>query len=275
MAMMVLVALLWSSGGILIKLIHWNPLFIAGSRSLVSAVVITIMMKVDNTPLKINRHSIGAGIGLAVCLLFFVTANKFTTAANAIVLQYSAPIFILIISGLFLKKPLRMGELLAVTGTMIGMILFFMDQLSIGNILGNVFGIIAGIGFATMFTFVGLGGKDDSVRMSGILLAHLLTAIIGMPSAFITGVTFSTQEVLCALILGIFQLGIPYVLYGKASRYASPLACSMLGMLEPLLNPVWVAIFIHELPGKFALLGSAIIITVVTLWCVSEARASE
>ena len=64
-----------------------------------------------------------------------------------------------------------MGELLAVTGTMIGMILFFIDQLSIGNILGNVFGIIAGIGFAAMFTFVGLGGKDDSVRISGILLA--------------------------------------------------------------------------------------------------------
>ena len=181
-------------------------------------------------------------------------------------------------------------EVMVVLITMVGMVLFFFDQLSPGNVLGNLLAILAGIGLALMFVMVGRGGDDDSTRMSGILIAHAMTALIGIPLGIIAtiiaasgsslaGTAGSTaasplgMEILFVVILGVFQLGIPYVLYGIASKDCSPLACSLIGMLEPLLNPVWVAIFIGEVPGMFALIGALIILATVSWWCVQESRS--
>lgn len=125
---------------------------------------------------------------------------------------------------------------------MCGIVLFFLDQLSPGNILGNIFGICAGVFLALMFVMVGQGGKDDSIRMSGILFAHCMASIVGVPIGLMTTTSTTGMEILYVVILGVFQLGIPYVLYTVASRNCPPLACSLIGMLEPLFNPVWVAI---------------------------------
>ena len=274
MLLMVICAVLWSIGGIFIKLISWSPLLIAGVQSLIAAAVVGSYMFYKKTPIKICKYSIGAGIGLSGCCICFVVANKLTTAANAIVLQYSAPVFILIISALIFQQKLRKKEIMAVAGTMFGIVLFFFDQLSPGNILGNFIAILAGIFLAVMFVMVGQGGNDDSIRMSGILFAHLLTAVIGIPVGIMGTVSVSGMEIFYILILGIFQLGIPYVLYGIASRECPPLACSLIGMLEPLLNPVWVFIFAGEAPGIFALVGAIVIIGVVTWWCVTESQTS-
>lgn len=269
MFLMAVCAVLWSTGGILIKLISWNPLLIAGARSLISAGVLGLYMVHTKTSIKICKYSIGAAVGLSGCFIFFVLANKLTTAANAIVLQYSAPIFILILSAVMFHQKLHKKEILAVVGTMVGIILFFFDQLAPGNILGNCSAILAGIFMAMMFVMVGQGGNDDAIRMSGILFAHFLTAFIGIPIGMAGTVEISGMEIMYVIILGIVQLGIPYVLYAIASRDCPPLACSLIGMLEPLLNPVWVFIFTGEMPGMFALIGAAIIIAVVTWWCVT------
>lgn len=272
MLMMVICAIMWSTGGIFIKLISWSPLLIAGSRSLISAAVLGIYMIYRRVPVKLCRYSAGAAVGLAGCCTFFVIATKLTTAANAIVLQYSSPVFILIISALFLHQKMHRREILTVAITMMGIVLFFLDQLSPGNILGNLMAVLAGIFMAVMFVMTGLGGGDDSIRMSGILLAHLLSAVIGIPVGIIGTASVSGIEILYVIILGVFQLGIPYVLYAVASRDCPPLACSLIGMLEPLFNPVWVAIFVGEVPGMFALFGAAVIIAVVTWWCVTDGR---
>lgn len=272
MLMMAMCAILWSTGGIFIKLISWSPLLIAGARSLISAGVLGVYMAYTKTPIKVCKYSIGAGIGLCGCCTLFVLSNKLTTAANAIVLQYSAPVFILIISALMFKQKLKKKEVLAVAGTMFGIVLFFFDQLAPGNVLGNVLAILSGIFLAVMFVMVGQAGGDDSIRMSGILFAHLLTAAIGIPIGIIGTSSYSGMEIFYIVILGIFQLGIPYVLYAVASRDCPPLACSLIGMIEPLLNPVWVFIFAGELPGIFAFAGAVIIIAVVTWWCVTGDR---
>ena len=268
MLLMVVTAVMWSIGGIFIKLISWNPFMIAGVRSGISGSIMALYMLATRTKFKLNRYSLLAGIGLACSATLFTIANKLTTAANAIVLQYTAPIFILILSAIFFKQKMQKQDVLVVAITMVGMVLFFLDQLSPGNMLGHVFGIFAGVFLAQMFVMVGRGGDDDSTRMSGILIAHILTLLIGLP----IGIPLTTEvagiEILYVIILGVFQLGIPYVLYGIASRDCSPLACSLIGMLEPLLNPVWVAIFIGETPGPFALVGAVIIIGTVTWWCV-------
>ena len=273
MIMMAICAIMWSIGGIFIKLISWSPLLIAGGRSLIAAAVLAVYMIYTKTPVKICRYSIGAGIGLSCACIFFVIANKLTTAANAIVLQYTAPIFILLMTAVIFKQKLKKRELAVVAVTMAGIVLFFLDQLSPGNIVGNIFGILAGIFLALMFVMVGQGGNDDSIRMSGILFAHIITAAVGVPIGLMGTASTSGTEILYLVILGIFQLGIPYVLYAVASRDCPPLACSLIGMLEPLFNPVWVAIFLGEMPGVFALIGAVIIVCAVTWWCVSESRS--
>ncbi len=319
MLLMVVTAIMWSMGGIFIKLISWSPFLIAGVRSLISGAVMAGYMRWRGIGFKWNRYSLGAGIGLSFSATLFTIANKLTTAANAIVLQYTAPVFILILSAVLFRQKLERKEVAVVAVTMVGMVLFFFDRLSPGNVLGNIFGILAGVFLALMFVMVGRGGDDDGTRMSGILIAHILTVIIGLPvglaatmagSAAVTGAAGSAavmgaagsaavmgtagsaavmgaagsaaaaapaaglgMEILYVVILGVFQLGIPYVLYGIASRDCPPLACSLIGMLEPLLNPVWVAIFIGEVPGLCALIGAAIILVTVGWWCVEENRS--
>lgn len=268
MLLMVITAAMWSLGGIFIKLIFWNPFLIAGARSGISGSIMALYMAATHTRFKLNRYSLLAGIGLGCSATLFTIANKLTTAANAIVLQYTAPIFILLISAVFFREKMRKQDVLVVCITMGGMVLFFLDQLSPGNILGNVFGILAGVTLAQMFVMVGRGGDDDATRMSGILIAHLLTLLIGLPVGLPETEEVAAIEILYVIILGVFQLGIPYVLYGIASRDCPPLACSLIGMLEPLLNPVWVAIFIGEVPGPFALAGAVVIIATVTWWCI-------
>ena len=270
MLLMVITAAMWSLGGIFIKLISWSPFLIAGIRSGISGSIMAMYMAATHTRFKLNKYSVLAGVGLAFSATLFTIANKLTTAANAIVLQYTAPVFILIISALFFKQKMQKQDVLVVCITMGGMVLFFLDQLSPGNMLGNVFGILAGIFLAQMFVMVGRGGDDDATRMSGIMIAHVLTLLIGLPIGIPQTTEIAAIEIVYVIILGVFQLGIPYVLYGIASRDCPPLACSLIGMLEPLLNPVWVAIFIGEVPGPFALVGAVIIIATVSWWCVKS-----
>ena len=286
MLLMVITAVMWSMGGIFIKLISWSPFLIAGIRSAISGSVMALFMLHQGIRFKWNRYSFGAGIGLSFSATLFTIANKLTTAANAIVLQYTAPIFILVLSAVLFRQKLQRKEIAVVAITMLGMILFFFDQLSPGNMLGNILGILAGIFLALMFVMVGRGGDDDATRMSGILTAHAMTVLIGVPvgvmvsldvipAAGLEGAAAASPlwlEILYVIILGVFQLGIPYVLYAIASKDCPPLACSLIGMLEPLLNPVWVAIFVGETPGMFALIGAVIIIATVSWWCIEENR---
>ena len=282
MLLMVITAVMWSIGGIFIKLISWSPFMIAGCRSAISGSVMALFMLHQGIRFRWNRYSFGAGIGLSFSATLFTIANKLTTAANAIVLQYTAPVFILLLSALLFRQKLVRREIAVVAITMIGMVLFFFDQLSPGNVVGNLLGILAGVFLALMFVMVGAGGDDDPTRMSGILIAHAMTVVIGIPLGIAGSAGAITTEglgpgvqmaplgleILYVVIRGVFQLGIPYVLYAIASKDCPPLACSLIGMLEPLLNPVWVAIFIGEMPGIYALIGACVIIATVTWWCI-------
>ena len=278
MLMMAICACMWSLGGIFIKLVSWSPFLIAGGRSILAALVMYIFMRYSKIKINVCKYSIGAAICLCGVLVCFVTANKLTTAANAIVLQYTAPIFILIISILFLHHKIHKKEVLIVGITAIGIVLFFFDELSPGNIAGNVLAIVAGLFLAVMFMLIGFGGgEDDSIRLSSILFGHILTAVVGVPIGILGTVSYEPKEFLFIAILGIIQLGIPYVLYALASRDCSPLACSLIGMLEPILNPVWVLIFDGETPGFYALIGGIIVVAAVTIWCVigDDSRKEE
>ncbi|MDF2631556.1 MAG: family transporter [Caproiciproducens sp.] len=268
--LMVICASLWSIAGIFIKLIPWNPLVIAGFRSLISAFVVLVFMHAAKMRIKFNRFSIVSGIFIAGTFFAFVSANKMTTAANAIVLQFTSPIFILIISAIVFHQRFHKADLITVIVTLSGISLFFFDKLGTGSLFGNLMGILAGFFMAGMYIITGRADEDS--RMSGILFGHVLTAIIGVPMMFVFPTPITTAALLSVLALGVVQLGIPYVLYGLAVKNCPPLACSLIGAIEPLLNPVWVFIFNGEAPGMYALFGGVIVISAVTGWCIWRDR---
>ncbi|MCI5479611.1 MAG: DMT family transporter [Lachnospiraceae bacterium] len=263
-------ATLWSLGGIFIKIIPWNPLVIAGARSILASCVIAIYMKAAHMHFRINKEVLLGGIFLTGDLLLIVSANKFTTAANATMLQFTSPIFILLISIFFLHETFRRSDIIAVAACVFGIALFFFDQLSFGNIFGNIMATLSGLSLSVMYIVTGNANEDN--RMSSILIGHLLTAAIGLPFAFVFDTPISGISMVSILILGILQIGIPYVLYGLAAKDCSPLMCSLIAALEPILNPVWVFFFNGEQPGLFALIGGVVVIATISIWCVWKER---
>ena len=263
---MLLCAALWSIAGIFIKLIPWNSIVIAGLRSLIAGLVMFVYMRARGIGFTADRRSLAGGAALCLTLTCFVAANKLTTAANSIVLQFTAPMFIVVFSALFLKKRFSRADVLAVVLTMAGISLFFFDQLTPGHLAGNCVAIFAGMAFACYY--MSLEGASESQRMSAILIAHGLTFLVGLPFTFVYPPELSAAPVACILVLGVVQLGIPYVLLGRASGACPPLACSLLGAVEPLLNPVWVFIFDGEAPGLWALIGGGVVVATITIWCV-------
>ena len=261
---------LWSIAGILMKQIPWSGFVIASFRSLIAGAVMGVYMLARRLRFAFDRRSLFGGIALCATMTLFSVANKTTTAANAIVLQFTSPIWILLLSAVFLKKRFRRADLLAVGFTFLGIVLFFLDGLRAGNTAGNLVALGSGLTFALYY--MSLGDCPEEDRMSAVLLAHALTFLVGLPFAFTTHPAVSAPAVVCLLTLGIFQLGIPYVLLAHGSGWCPPLICALLGALEPLLNPVWVAIFDGELPGLWALVGGVIVIVAVTALCIYDAR---
>ncbi len=263
---MLICATLWSIAGIFMKLLPWNGFAVAGLRSLIAGLTIAAYILIKGMRIIINRRTLVTGVFTACVYTCFAVANKLTTAANAIVLQFTSPVFIVIFSALILKKRIRRSDALVVSFTLLGIALFFFDQLRPGYILGNFVAIAAGMFMAGMFMAV--GELEGEQRFSGILIGQTLTFLVGLPFVIATRPEFTAVTTLSILILGVFQLGISYILYVESSKYCPPLACCLLGAAEPLLNPVWVLIFDGERPGVFALIGGVIVVVSITLWCV-------
>ena len=270
---MLLCATMWSTGGIFIKLIPWNSFVIAGWRSLISAGTVYLFLKIFKIKYKFGRRSVFMGLFMFLTFNCFVLANKLTTSANAIVLQFTAPLFLMTFSAVLFHEKFRKADIIAVIATMGGIALFFFDKLAGGYVLGNIVAILAGAVMAGMYLVI--GKADEETRMGGMLLGHLFTAAVGIPITFFVSTPVSTIPILCILGLGIIQLGIPYILLVLSSKNCPPLACSLLGAVEPLLNPVWVFLFTGEAPGTLALVGGAVVITVVTLWCIWQNKHSS
>lgn len=270
---MLICAALWSVAGIFIKLIPWNGFAVAGMRSLIAGLTIAVYMLITRRRYILSRRTVVGGIMTAGVYTCFTVANKLTTAANAIVLQFTCPVFIVILSAIFLKQKIRKNDLAVVIATLAGIALFFFDQLKPGYILGNFVAIAAGMFMAVMFILV--GNMEGDERFSTITNGQFLTFFVGLPFIIATKPEFTAAATASILVLGVFQLGISYILYVKSTQYCPPLACCLLGALEPLLNPVWVLIFDGERPGVWALIGGIIVVVSITLWCTFDRDKKE
>jgi len=204
------------------------------------------------------------------CTLF-VIANKLTTAANTIMLQSTNPIFVILFSAVFKNEKPSRRDLITSVMVLFGITLFFFDQLSFSGLLGNIIAVFSGVCFAAAFIFT-CEAKNLHETMSGVLLGHLFSFVLSIPFLFIYPIVPTKESIGAILILGIFQLGLPYVLFSAGAAVCSPLAVSLLSMLEPIFNPVWVAIFLHEIPGPLALCGSAIVLATLTVWGILNSK---
>ena len=273
-ALMVLTAFLWSSGGLLIKVVPWNPVVISGLRSAVAAGLIWLNLRLMGCRLLWNRKIFLPALSLAMTLDFFVVANKLTTSANAIVLQSTSPIWVLLLGVIFFRQKLTRLDTVTVLFTAAGISLFFVEQLSGGGMWGNLIGLGSGLWFGLFFTTNGRLPDNDHV-MSALFWAQIIAAATALPFLFTDPPALTPLSVGALVAMGIFQLGLPYITYGLASRVCPPLTCSLLSLIEPLLNPVWVFLAIGERPGALALAGAAVVIISITTRSVLIARSAR
>lgn len=267
---MVLCATLWSIAGLIINHVEMNAFVIAGGRSLFAALTVLAYMAVTKQRIIVSRDTLVSGVLLAMVFLCFVAANKLTTPANAIVLQYTAPIFVLIFSMLFLHKKPRLFDVGAVLLTLVGVVLFFIGSLGVGNMFGNFIGVVAGMFMGGMF--VAVGNTKGEEKMSGILFGHVFCAVIGLPFVFFTANTLDATGIGLVALLGIVQLGIPYILYALAANKCSTISCVVISAIEPVLNPILVAVFDKQIPSTLSILSGIFLIVVITAYSVLDER---
>lgn len=257
--LLIATAILWSFGGILIKLVSWNPIAIAGIRSAIAALLLLTIIK---KPIwSWNKAKIGGTISYASTVIFFVMANKSTTSANAILLQYTAPVYIAIFGKFFLDEKTEKMDWFFISIIIGGMILFFVDDIGGGSLKGNILAIISGVSFAFNVIFIRI--QKDENPIEGIFWGNILTAVISLPFMF-TSPFPDAKSWTGLLLLGVFQLGFSYFLYAKAIKNVTALEGVLIPVIEPILNPLWVFLAVGEVPGKWSLIGGTIVLISVT-----------
>jgi drug/metabolite transporter (DMT)-like permease len=257
-ALLFIAALLWSTSGLLIKLVEWNPMAISGMRSAISALVLALFLR--RIRLTWSLAQLGGAFAYAGTVTLFVIATKLTTAANAILLQYTAPIYVALFSACFLGERVTRIDWLTISVVMLGMTLFFMDSLSSRGLWGNCCAILGGVTFA-WFTLFMRKQKNES-PLETVLLGNVVAALVGFPFMFHSAPSPMSWAGL--LLMGVVQLSIPYILYSIAIRYVTALDAILFPVIETILNPIWVFSIIGEMPGPWAIFGGFIVLLSIT-----------
>ncbi|MGB4588237.1 MAG: DMT family transporter [Clostridiaceae bacterium] len=251
---LIIASILWSTGGLLIKLVDWNPIAIAGSRSFIAGLVIFAYLK--KPKITMSKPQVVGAIAYATTVILFVMANKMTTSANAIMLQYTSPAFVALLGVWLLREKIHWFDLISIVFVVGGMVLFFNDASGAGNMLGNLIAVISGF-FLAVVT-VALRFQKDGSPVETMLLGNFLTFIVAIP--FILGGLPSLKSILAIIVLGIVQLGISYILYGLAIKHLGALEAVLITVIEPLLNPFWVFVVVGEKPTVLSLLGGLVVL---------------
>ena len=264
------VALMWSLAGFNIKMIEWSPYAIAAGRSLV-AVILLAPMVLRKGFQKIDRYVIGGAICYAAFNYCFITSTTLTSSAIASMMQYTAPIYVALLSWLFLRERVGWADIISVGFVFLGMIFFFLDSNSGGSLKGNIVSIFNGITFAGISIFLRLQ-KDGNPALS-MYLGNVISAVAGLPIMWNAGMP-DTISLLFLLLAGLL-VAVSYTLYAKASTGLSALETVLIPIIDPVMNPVWVFLFLDERPGALTIVGAAVILVSVTIRVVSGLTPSS
>ncbi len=251
----------WSLAGLLIKMIEWHPFAIAGGRSFLASLVILAFIR--KPVFHFSFAQVAAALSYAATMILFVIANKTTTAANAILLQYIAPVVTAFIGAALLKEKTRPEHWVSIFFVGTGMIIMFMDEIGTGQMAGNIMALCSGITFSLYFVFLRM--QKESSPFESILLAHWITAgICLIVSFFLPAIEITGKAMTAMLALGIVQMGMASILIGIGIKRISALSANLIAVIEPVFNPVWVFLFLGEFPGFNTIIGGSLIIVSVT-----------
>ena len=249
-------AICFSLAGVLIKMISWSSLTINGVRNIFAFLVMFIYLKKIGHKLVINRVVI---LG-AICNLFmnltFAMTTKLTSAGNAIVLQFTEPIFLILFLWIFWKHKPDWKAIVTCVFVFGGILCFFFDQLTLTGQIGNILAILSGILYALVFLMKKVRNANFE---SSILISQFVSFIIFIPS-YVRETDFARKNFILVIILGVVQMGLGYVFLAKGLEKVSPISASLTSTVEPILNPIWAAVFYGEMISTIAIIGAVIVI---------------
>ncbi len=254
----VVAALLWSTGGIGIKAVIDPPLKVTFYRSIFAAVTLFLLFRKD-VRLRWSPAFLAAIVSYGVCLTSFVIATKWTTAANAIFLQYAGVVWVLLLSPLVLREPMRRRDVIAIVVALGGMALFFVGKFEARGMAGNAMALLSSFFFAALI--LSLRREHDASR-AAVTWGNVFIALALIP-AVAGDFALTPKSVGALLFLGVFQIGFAYAAFVKGLKYVTATEASLTGMIEPVANPVWVLLFLGERPSAYAIGGAAIVLAAI------------
>ena len=266
-----LASVCFSTGGLFIKLVPWSPLAINGARNLIGAAVIGIYLLAAKHRLVFSRRVLVGALSMIGVTTLFAVANKMTTAANTIVLQFTAPVFVILFMALiYRQKPGRLDVIICFL-VLLGVILFFVDGIRAGNLAGNVIAILSGICYAGVF-MMNTGEKADAI--SSCFLGQLAAGILFTPLCF-RETDFSLPVTAAVAALGVVQVGGAYILFSAGIRHTPAVTASLLTGMEPILNPLLVALFYGERVSTLSVIGAVIVVCSILAYNILLSRKKE
>jgi len=265
-------AVCFATGGLFFKIIPWDALAINSARTMIAGIVLVIYMKITKRKFAVNKTVALAAMGLVVTNNLYALANKLTTAGNTIILQFTMPVFVVLIMLIAYKKKPTKDEIITCILVFGGIDLFFIDSLSAGNMLGNILAVVSGIGYAFFFVF---NSREDSNPLSSILLAHCCSVLIGLPTLLKTDIKGSSTGTIVALLaLALVQQAAGQICISEGFPGTSAVAASLISGIEPILNPILVAVFWHEMLTPLSLVGAAVVLISITVYNYRCAKAA-
>ncbi|HEY1270074.1 MAG TPA: EamA family transporter [Candidatus Binatia bacterium] len=256
-------ATLWSLAGVFIKSLALNPLAIVFYRSLFAAVFFAPLVRVRSW--KFSAPLVVSALSYTAAVSAFVAANKLTSAANAIVLQYTAPIFVFIFARFLFREKISRPNLLALAACTLGVAIIYLGSAGERDIQGVGVALFSGVCFAIYMTNLRFLTDTDARWLT--FANNVACSLLLLP--WIAGaLAIDSSNAAILLVMGIVQLGIPYFLFSKGLEKIPLQEASLIVLVEPVLNPIWVAAAYGEVPGPATLAGGALILASLGAWYV-------
>ena len=255
-----LTALIWSSGGLAVKITNCPADALTGWRCFFCLVLFVLFYRKEKL-LMFSKAQWAGAIAYFLMAYFYIAATQLTTAANAILLQYTAPVYVALLSIWLLKEKVKKKDWFVIAAVFLGMVLFFVDKAGIGNMLGNVLGVLSGISFATFIVCTRM--QKNAHPAGSIFLGNVIALVVCLPSMIVTPLT--EDAIFGGMYLGLIYGGLSYIIYSACIRYVSALSAILIATIEPVLNPVWVFFLVGETPSSYAILGGGIVVVSILI----------
>lgn len=267
-ACVMLASVCFSTGGLFIKLAPWSALAINGARNLIGAAVIGLYLLIARHRIVVSGPVLLGALSMMGVTTLFALSNKLTTAANAIVLQFTAPVFVILLMALLFHQKPRGADLLTCAAVLLGVCLFFVDGIRAGDWLGNLTAVLSGVCYAGVF-MMNTARKADAI--SSCFLGQLAAGVLLTPLCA-AETDFSPPTLAAVAALGVIQVGGAYILFSWGIRFTPAVTASLITGMEPILNPLWVALFYGETVSPLAVVGSVIVVGSIVAYNVWMAK---